>query len=399
MSLPERIRDVLERADDESRVRRAWEGTRARIATREGRPWRAPIVAGAIGVAAAAVLALALVPRDVTPPAGGREPAPRAEATGPLRLDDGGLPIATEAIASPRALVLSDRSRIELAPGARIVPRANDGAQLGLALERGRARFEVTPGGPRAWTIDCGPVQVRVVGTAFVIDRSEARIRVDVERGRVRVEGVAVPDGARVLDAGASIEVDLARPNEPSPPPILAEPEIVAVAPPRVREPAARAPSRVWREMAERGAHRDAYDALAIEGGVAASASRASPDDLLLLADVARLSGHPEDAVPPLERLIGAHPDAPEAPLAAITLGRIELSLDRPARAARAYERALELGVPRVFDAEVRAGLALARARAGDVEGAASAARECLARHPSPPHADALRVLAERGPR
>ncbi|AKF09398.1 FecR family protein [Sandaracinus amylolyticus] len=393
MSLPERIGDVLERADDEPRVRAAWEGTRARVAAREGRPRRAPIVAAGIAVAAAAVLALVVVPRAATPVAEERPDAP-----GPLRLDDGALPIATEAIASPRALVLSDRSRIELAPGARVVPRANDGAQLGLALERGRARFEVTPGGPRAWTIDCGPVQVRVVGTAFVIDRSDARIRVDVERGRVRVEGDVVPDGARVLDAGASIEVALARPIEPTPPPIATEPEIVA-APPRVRAPIARAPSRAWRAMAERGAHRDAYDALAAEGGVAATASRAAPDDLMLLADVARLSGHPEDAVPPLERLIGAHPDAAEAPLAAITLARIELSLERPARGARAYERAIELGVPRVFDAEVRAGLALARARAGDVEGAASAARECLARHPSPPHADALRALAERGPR
>jgi transmembrane sensor len=115
----------------------------------------------------------------------------------------------------------------------------------------------------------------------------------------------------------------------------------------------------------------------------------------LLLADVARLSGHPADAVVPLRRFLDAHASHPEAPLAAITLARVELALGRPAAAASAFERAEALGVPSSFDAEVCAGLALVLARSGSVAPAREAARRCLARHARPPHHEALRRLAE----
>lgn len=393
MNLPKRLSDALLRVDDESRFHATWEKTRRRMHTLRARRRRAPWVAAIV----AGIAILAVFPRfsvhdsEMSPATPG---VLRAVSPGPLALEEGRPPIAVEAVAEPRVLALSDRSRVELATGARVVPLVNDDSRFELALERGRARFDVTPGGPRAWTIDCGAVQVHVVGTSFVIERATDHVHVEVERGRVRVEGERVPSGSRVLGRGEFITVSLANPAP--------EPAEVDVVPQRALPEVAR-PARagslsvepVWRTMAERGPHDDAYAVLDAEGGVHETVDESSPRELMLLADVARLSGHPVDAVSPLERLLESHADAPEAPLAAIILARLELAaLHRPERAIRAFERAVELGVPAAFDAEVCAGLAIARSRAGDEDGAATLAGECLLRHASPPHAAELRALS-----
>jgi transmembrane sensor len=98
--------------------------------------------------------------------------------------------------------------------------------------------------------------------------------------------------------------------------------------------------------------------------------------DLLALADVARLSGHPAEAVMPLERVLAEFPGDPQAPLAAYTLGRLHLdSLGRPHAAISALERALALGVPHGLREDVRARLVEAYARSGDSVGVERAAQ------------------------
>ena len=102
---------------------------------------------------------------------------------------------------------------------------------------------------------------------------------------------------------------------------------------------------------------------------------QAGVGDLLLLADVARLSGHPRDAVAPLERILDAYPRDAQAPLAAFALGRLELdALDAPARAARALDRALALGLPQSLREDARARLVEAHARSGNAAAARAAA-------------------------
>lgn len=428
--LPDPIGSVLERDEDEHRLHRNWEGTRARMAARErprltprtGSDRRPPVRATAIGLAfaTAALVAFVTWPRAVE---------------GPLLTDAGGLPVAAESVARPRTLRFDDGSAIELASGARVVPRVNDARRFELVLERGRTRVEVTPGGAREWTIDAGIATVHVVGTAFVVERDERTVRVEVERGRVRVEGDSVPSGALELGAGERIEVhaertsrtggedaedaasrgstsELASGSESE----SAENEAESATgsafesdgdsatsegdtgDSRLASSSARATTGLrdaaWQTLAERGEHRAAYDALS-PSGLERRARAASARELLLLADVARLSGHPVDAVVPLRRFLDAHASHPEAPLAAITLARVELVLGRPAAAASAFERAEALGVPSSFDAEVCAGLALALARSGSLTPAREAARRCLARHARPPHHEALRRLAE----
>ena len=118
-----------------------------------------------------------------------------------------------------------------------------------------------------------------------------------------------------------------------------------------------------WRELARNGRHREAFATLGAQG-IRREAKRLGIADLFALADVARLSGHPADAVGPLQRIIDGFPSDPQAPLAAFALGRLELDdLGRPQAAAAAFSRALEMGAPDSLRDNVRARLEEAHAR------------------------------------
>jgi transmembrane sensor len=209
-------------------------------------------------------------------------------------------------------------------------------------------------------------------------------LRVAVQRGEVVVRGERVADRARRLVAGEFLDVV----DEDAP----ADGEAAAPAESPRAEPAG-APARgvhassvSWRELARGGRHREAFASLGALG-VRREAQRLGVADLLELADVARLSGHPSEAVAPLERILREFSTDPQAPLAAFALGRLELdALGEPRRAATALERALALGVPRSLDDDVRARLVEAYDRAGDHAGARVAARAYLRHLPAGRH-------------
>src|SRR5690606_2313806 len=109
-----------------------------------------------------------------------------------------------------------------------------------------------------------------------------------------------------------------------------------------------------------------------------------SVDELLLLADVARESGHPEEAAEPLRRVLSSFASDPQAALAALTLGKLELeTLHRHLAAAAAFERAIELGLPAALQEQAYARRVEALARAGDRDAARRAAEEYRARFPA----------------
>lgn len=379
----EPLRHMLDARVDERRIHAAWQGISARIHARPR--GRAPVLAigGATLLLAALAIAVLL-----------REPGPRF-----LALADGTAPTAVRS-ENEAVLAFADGSTVALHARASIVPIRNDDVHFELALERGAARFSVRPGGSRRWTIDAGLATVEVVGTVFSVARELDRVRVAVERGSVRVRA---PWGVRELGAGESFEV-----RAPEPAPSEAAPEPPRRRTPTLPTPAPEAPSGVarpaengrartasrWTSFASEGAYAQAYDALG-PGGTAREIERASPRELLLLADVARLSGHPSEALEPLQRLIDGHPRDPNAPIAAIVLARIEQDeLGRPREAAAALERAITLGVPASFEADVRSRLALAWLDAGDPRGEESA-RAYVAAHPDGPRAALLRSRLE----
>jgi hypothetical protein len=146
-----------------------------------------------------------------------------------------------------------------------------------------------------------------------------------------------------------------------------------------------------WRELAARGENEEAYAALG-RGGVAEASLSASVEDLFALADVARLSGHPREAAPPLERILDEHSSDPRAPLAALTLGRVQLrSLAAPTAAAQSVRRALVLGVPAGLTEDAYALLVESLSRAGDAAGARAAYAQLLERAPGSERAAELR--------
>ncbi|MCB9604002.1 MAG: FecR domain-containing protein, partial [Sandaracinus sp.] len=195
--LPDPVGEVLDQDADERRLRRNWEATRARL-DGERRAPRFVLVGAAAAVVAAVVLLWPRVSATFSP---------RLE--GPLTVE-GAAPVPVEAVATPRVLRFDDASTIELAPGTAIAPTRNEATRFDIALARGRARFEVTPGGPREWTIDAGLARVRVLGTAFVVERDDAHVRVAVEHGHVRVEGALVRGGRIDLHDGESLLVERA---------------------------------------------------------------------------------------------------------------------------------------------------------------------------------------------
>ncbi|MBN2575656.1 MAG: FecR domain-containing protein [Deltaproteobacteria bacterium] len=326
-------------------------------------------------------------------------------APGPLLLADGSALIAVAAGPVAKDLALSDGSRIRLAPGARLEPLASSGVAFSAMVARGRADFEVRPGGSRRWTVECGMATVEVLGTAFACERGPGRLRVVVSRGVVLVRGERVPDRARRLLAGQTLEIVEDAPR--SPPRIVGQ--LAATAPEEeaaalsedhaqaatVTRPSghAEAPPRSgnpWRELARRGRHGEAFAMLGTDG-LRQESKRLGVNDLLALADVARLSGHPAEAVAPLTRILADFAGDAQAPLAAFALGRLELdSLGRPQAAAEAFARALALGIPRGLREDARARLVEAWARAGNAAAARRAAKAYADEFPRGRHARAV---------
>jgi len=378
------LKDLLRDPTEEPALRRIWERIDGRLP--DARRRRRRVALGALALAAGAAAALVVgLRRDA----------------GPLRFVDGRALAAVEAPTSGARIALSDGSAIELAGGARFAPLESSGTTFLGVLQRGTASFDVRPGGPRRWQIECGLATVEVVGTRFSCERATGRLRVAVQRGAIVVRGERVADRARRLVAGESLEVTEALAVAPAasgadvtpPEPASAagagqdkeaeaaeEAEGVASEPVAAEEPGARP---TWRELARRGRQADAFAVLGAQG-VRRETRRLGVGDLLALADVARLSGHPAEAVGPLERILSDFAHDPQAPLAAFALGRLELDgLARPRAAAAAFERALGLGVPRSLREDVRARLVEAHARAGDAGAARAAASEYLREFPS----------------
>jgi transmembrane sensor len=307
-------------------------------------------------------------------------PTANPSLAGPLRLAAGGeLEGKLAAQEEARTVDLSDRSAVLLRPQSSLEVLENDGKAFVTLLPSGGARFDVRPGGPRRWTIECGFATVEVVGTRFSIRRDPTSVHVDVEHGIVLVRSDRIVDHIRRLTDGQSLDVLLRQDRPPASdvPSTTGTPSPPSAAPTDPPPPGAR-----WRELAARGRFTEAYGLLG-SGGVNRISEVGAVRDLLTVADVARLSGHPREAIPPLRRILEDHPDDPGAPLAAFTLGRVQLdALGDAADAADSFARALALHVPPGLEEDAYVRLVEARARAGDVAGARRAADEYRLRFP-----------------
>jgi len=380
------LREHLEDRFDERVIQRVWRRVQQRrhrsVAVAGGPAW---LIGGALALAAAATLLVARATRPAEP--------------GVLRGLDGKEPGMLMAVpsAAETAVPFEDGSRVVLGPASRATVVENSGHTLVVVLSSGRATFDVHPGGPRRWSIECGLATVEVVGTRFTIDRAPGSVEVSVEHGVVLVRGERVPERLQRLAAGQSLRVgEIGAAAGAAPEPAAS---VSVAAPPATdaRAPAHRVAAVPWRDLVRGSRYSQAYGALG-KRGIAQSAQTATPQELLWLADIARLSGHPADAVMPLRRLIGEHPRDPNVPIALFTLGRIQLdSLGDSRAAADAFSRAIAAGVPHSLAEDAAARLVEALARAGDTPGARAAGEEYLRAFPGGRHGpDVRRWIAPR---
>ncbi len=340
------------------RVRSIWSAEQTRSLGREvlTRRRRRFVVRSAFGAAcAAAMCALLLVHPH-------RAEAPHPVATATVR-------------AATNAVHYADGSIAELGHGGGVVNLDQQTAELvSSTVVSGSARFDVVPNHARTFEVHAGDVCVRVLGTAFVVERSGNGARVTVERGRVRVSW---PGGEATLGVGEGGEF----------PPV-----VTAAAPEQSAVPVESLPvaPRVWRDLARRGQYAQAFAALR----QTPNDVRDEPQDLLLAADVARLSSHPAQAVGPLRKVSSLYPKDPRAPVAAFTLGRVLLDdLGRASDAAGAFALAERLGPSGPLAGDALAREVEALKRSGQMAQARSVAQKYVTLHPDGRHAAALRAM------
>jgi transmembrane sensor len=325
-------------------IDRLVEGARGRKRRRVVR--RVGLGATLVGAGIAVVL-LATTPGPTRAPIGARPQAKPVSAS--LNLRDGS--IATPLDASSVLAVREDSPR-----------------RVALALDRGRARFEVVPRPERPFVVHMGEVTVTVVGTVFTVERVADRIGVSVERGSVRVDWQVGEQVLHTGDGGWFPPVQIRTP------------------PDQLRESHALRPART----------RQPRMAANIDSPAEIPAAPApSAEDLLAAADTARSAGRSAESARLLGRLLREHRDDARAPLAAFTLGRVLLmELARPREAALAFAEVRTLAPTGPFAEDALAREAEAWSKAGDSGKAGARAREYLRLYPHGRRAGGLRGLA-----
>jgi transmembrane sensor len=357
------LRDQLAARVDETAVQRIWTRVRARrggslLVRRRGLPaW-----SYGVGIATVTALAVALLIGGIIKYNGSKAP-PSQAAPGPL-VARAGTSLSTLGGERDSEDQLSDGSSIQLEAGSRLEVLENTSKTFVSVLRRGRGTFAVQPGGPRRWTIEAGLATVEVVGTRFTVARGEASVEVEVQHGVVLVRSDLIADRVQRLSAGQRLSVRL--PAVPT--------DLRTEIPDQVPGPVSSATAAPLR-----------------------SASAASLDEQLGLANEQRRRGDLSGAELSLRRALSEHPTGPQAALIAFTLGKLlQDAAGRPADAAAAFERCLASSPPSALAEDALFRAAEAHAAAGHVQAASSSARKYRERYPGGRHAsDVMRWIVD----
>jgi hypothetical protein len=305
-------------------------------------------------------------------------------------------------------LTFSDGSELVMAPGSRgrVEELRRGGASF--LLERGRVRARVTHRYNADWRFVAGPFEVRVTGTALGVqwDPARERFAIHVDEGSVTIRGPNVGD-SMVVHAGEQCVVDLpsrTSRREPSDPDArnniersldggsddASEAPVTSLSPSTTLRPLPASQSAAWLKFEEKGAFEAAYDA-AVSVGLASILRSSSADELLRLAQVARLCGHRDTERDALAACRHRYPGSELAAVAAYELGQSS----PPNEASSWFDTYLRERPNGSLAREALGRLIESRAGAGDDWGARDAAARYLARYPDGPHVQlARRILA-----
>lgn len=324
--------------------------------------------------------------------------------------------------ARPVLVQFSDGTRLTVDPlsRARVVDTEPYGASI--ALEGGSLTAHVVHTAHSAWHVSAGPFAVRVTGTRFDLrwDSASQRFAITVLEGSVTVAG-SIVGAERPVRAGETLVASVAegrfdlvngqqRPAlassggamaaPPTDGPAFGDPEAApAISAPDAPDgtEASEAPGRdaagAWREPAKKGDLRRAF-ALAEAHGFQSACDSATPAELLLLGDAARLSGRADRASEALSTLRRRYPRDPRRAAAAFALGKVAFDQRHAyAQAAEWFSTCVREQPNGPLVREARGRQVEALRNAGDGAGAQQAARDYLARYPDGPHADIARLV------
>jgi transmembrane sensor len=271
-----------------------------------------------------------------------------------------------------------------LTVGAVLELQKTSDAELVIAAKSGSYRFDVVPNPLRQFIVHINEVTVRVLGTRFVVASADGRVAVHVERGRVEVTW---PEGRTELGVDESGWF-------PPVTPVTSAAAASASAPePTVAKSTTSTSDRArFIELSRQGNYQAAFSII----DRAPNLFDGSAEDLMMAADAARLSGHPQQAVGYLQRITKEHPRDSRAPLAAFTLGRIYMNqLGQPAVAARAFAQVRQLAPAGALVEDAIAREAEALQQAGQHAAAQRLADEYLRQYPSGRRSEQLRKLGK----
>jgi len=230
-------------------------------------------------------------------------------------------------LASRSSIHLGDGSEIEVDTSTSEIRVIEESAsRVRVDVVRGTSRYAVVPSPARTFEVRSGSVTVTVVGTEFIVEQRGEKTWVEVLRGKVRVSWS--DDQAFLVTGESGI---FPRESAPS----AAEDGLAGQG--EIDAPTARGPhaTQVYRSRVARRDYRGAYAVLSRNPALAGD----TVEELLVAADVARLSNHPSEAIPYLQRIIREHPRDERAPLAAFTLGRTLGGLGRTEEAMNMFGR------------------------------------------------------------
>ena len=325
--------------------------------------------------------------------------------------------------ARPVVVKFSDGTRVLVDPlsRARVVDTDQNGASL--ALESGSLSAEVVHTSHSAWRLIAGPFAVRVTGTRFDVrwDTASQQFSITVREGSVGVAG-SIVGAERPVRAGETLLASVAERRfeligsearaalslsssaearalpvtdgpafgDPGQPPAAAtgpsSPE-----PAQAPETSAKDAAGGWRELAKQGDLRQAF-AAADAHGFQSVCDTATPAELLVLGDAARVSGRADRASEALFTLRRRYPHDPRRAAAAFALGKVAFDQRHAyAQAAEWFSTCVREQPSGPLVREARGRQVEALRNAGDAAGAQRVAREYLSRYPDGPHADVAR--------
>lgn len=176
--------------------------------------------------------------------------------------------------------------------------------------------------------------------------------------------------------------------EEPSDSQVFSDVPVIEPAPPIVGPPPA---PPAWLQLAERGEYERAAHGLEDLGGFDAVLYQASADELMILVDVARATGNRGRAIQVLRRVTQSFASDPNAPIAAMTLGRMLMQAGDSKGASEAFSLYRRLSPQGDFAEDALASDIQAAVEEGNWERAQMLARQYESDFPDGRHIDQIR--------